>query len=164
MNHRKYGMPFAGDYQFNALGDTKTPTRLDITGCFSAYVAGSLFRTSPGGYKVPRKDRDGLMACNHWFDGFTTVHKFDLRAGGNDRCSSVWYSSRSHVDELIEKARPTGKLDGITFGQKRDPCESFYKKLKTTFAPTLPGEPKAMNIGAALRPVLPAELSAASKT
>jgi torulene dioxygenase len=33
----------------------------------------------------------------------------------------------------MEKARKTKRLDNITFGQKRDPCEGFFGKLMTIF-------------------------------
>lgn len=65
------------------------------------------------------------------------------------------------MDGLIEKVRKTGKLDGITFGQKRDPCESVFKKMKTTFAPILfPSQrdetiPDRSNIGVTIVPNVP---------
>ncbi|KMK55018.1 dioxygenase, putative [Aspergillus fumigatus Z5] len=37
---------------------------------------------------------------------------------------------------LMEKARRTGDLKEVTFGQKRDPCESFFQKMKTVLVPT----------------------------
>ncbi|KAH9807833.1 Retinoid isomerohydrolase [Teratosphaeria destructans] len=141
---------------FNACGDHRIPLHLSISGHFPSYVAGRLYRTGPGGYKVPRKDAAGTFAASHWFDGFTTVHKFDLVAG-RDECSSIWYSSYSQVDELIESARASGRLEGITFGQKRDPCDSLYKKFKTMFEPVLAGIPDSMNIGVTLRSALPTE-------
>lgn len=36
----------------------------------------------------------------------------------------------------MEEARRTGDLKAVTFGQKRDPCESFFHKVKTVFEPT----------------------------
>ncbi|GAB7365992.1 hypothetical protein MBLNU230_g7319t1 [Neophaeotheca triangularis] len=146
---------------FNALGDVRTPCELEVIGHFPSYVAGSLYRTGPGGYKVSRQNPDdGTLACSHWFDGFTTMHKFDLvpSSGDDDSgCQTIKYSSYCQVDELIEKARKTGRLDGITFGQKRDPCDTFYQKLKTVFTPTLPGRPHTANVGVAFRDILPAE-------
>lgn len=96
------------------------------------------------------------MACSHWFDGFTTVHKFEINPGQAD-CLEVWYSSYCQVDELIESARRTGRLNGITFGQKRDPCDTLYRKVKSVFTPILPGSPHDMNIGVTIRDILPAE-------
>lgn len=58
---------------------------------------------------------------------------------------------------MIENARRTGKLDGITFGQKRDPCDSLYHKFKSSFAPQAVNTTFGSNIGVALRDTLPAE-------
>jgi torulene dioxygenase len=69
----------------------------------------------------------------------------------------VSYSSRSQVDELIEHARQTGRLEFITFAQKRDPCDTFYKKFKTFWTPVLPTTAETANVGVAFRETLPAE-------
>ena len=47
----------------------------------------------------------------------------------------VFYNSRRTVDALIEHVRKTGKLHGFSFGQKRDPCQSFFKKIMSVFVP-----------------------------
>lgn len=100
------------------------------------------------------------MACSHWFDGFYTVHKFEI-VPGEDTCTKAWYSSRSQADEVIEHARRTGKLEGITFGQKRDPCDSLYKKFKSVFEPQFTQSVKGANLGVAIQEVLPAEIERA---
>ncbi|SMR54809.1 unnamed protein product [Zymoseptoria tritici ST99CH_3D1] len=142
---------------FNALGDTRTKVDLSTSGIFPSYVAGTLYRTGPGGYKVPRSNpKDGFMACHHWFDGVFTTHKFDLISNANGACN-VTYMSYCHVDESIESARKTGKLEGVTFAQKRDPCDTFYKKLKTVFEPVIPGRTHRAASGVAIRDILPAE-------
>lgn len=143
--------------QFNALGDVKSKVQLRVTGRFPSFAAGRLYRTGPGGYKITRKDGN-TFSCSHWFDGFTTIHRFELVQGAS-ACTEVWYSSQSQVDETIELARETGRLDGITFGQKRDPCDTLYKKVKTMFEPVLPGTPNSMNIGVTFRDALPVEVS-----
>ena len=61
------------------------------------------------------------------------------------------------MDEQIEYARATGKLKGITFGQKRDPCDTLYQKFKTIFSPQADRTARSSNIGVALRDTLPAE-------
>lgn len=145
--------------QFNALGEQREIIKLEITGKFPGYIAGVLYRTGPGGYKIPRVDsKDGDFACSHWFDGFVTTHRFELQQKQDQRCE-VWYSSRCQVDEAIEHARKTGKLGGITFGQKRDPCDSFYKKIKTVFEPQFDPKPTSANIGVSFREAIPRELS-----
>lgn len=124
-------------------------------------MAGSLYRTGPGSYKVPvtgkTKPAREEFKISHWFDGFTTIHRFDLIAGEGGRCGEVHYSSRSQTDELIEHARKTGRLDCITFGQKRDPCDSLYKKVKTVFEPHITGGPHTRNVGVVFRDILPSE-------
>lgn len=155
--------------QFNALGDTRTKVRLNVSGHFPNYAAGVLYRSGPGGYRIPRTDakgtdaKNGDFAVSHWFDGFVTVHRFELTKDDNGSCSEVWYSSRSQVDELVEAARQTGKYQGISFGQKRDPCDTLYKKIKTAFEPTRSEQPLAVNIGVSFRAAMPAELEKAGR-
>ncbi|USW55628.1 Putative carotenoid oxygenase [Septoria linicola] len=147
---------------FNALGDQKQKIKLGITGSFPDYAAGVLYRTGPGGYKIPRADsQDGDFACSHWFDGFVTTHRFELQHGKDGQCSEIWYSSCSQVDEAIEVARKTGRLEGITFAQKRDPCDTLYKKLKTVFEPVFDARPASANIGVTFREAMPSELPSA---
>lgn len=103
------------------------------------------------------------MACSHWFDGFTTVHKFDM-VPAEDRVTEISYSSYCQVDELLEKARSTGHLEGFSFGQKRDPCDSFFRKFKTMFSEATPGgAPHTANIGVAFRETQPHERERAQK-
>ncbi|KAI6856312.1 hypothetical protein KC343_g1544 [Hortaea werneckii] len=97
--------------------------------------------------------RLGLKGFIPAFDGFTTTHKFELSAGQDGVCDKIWYSSRCQVDELLEQARNDGRLDILSFGQKRDPCDTFYKKLKSAFVPATP-QPHA---AVAIRPTLPSE-------
>lgn len=62
----------------------------------------------------------------------------------------VIYNSRHAVDALVDNIRKTGSLKGFTFGQKRDPCESFFKKVTSLFTPTASpaaGKPDGDNIG-----------------
>lgn len=98
-------------------------------------AAGILYRTGPGNHRI-KDTAVGEFSCSHWFDGFSHVYRFELIPAAEGSCKVV-YSSRRQVDGLIEKARKTGKLDGITFGQKRDPCESIFQKMKTTLVPML---------------------------
>lgn len=50
----------------------------------------------------------------------------------------------------MDNIRKTGSLKGFTFGQKRDPCQSYFKKLMSFFAPSTPAvdsKPDSENIG-----------------
>jgi torulene dioxygenase len=58
----------------------------------------------------------------------------------------VLYNSRRSVDTLIESIRQTGNYGSSTFGQKRDLCQSIFKKMSSQFTPS--GEPGELsNIG-----------------
>jgi torulene dioxygenase len=72
-------------------------------------------RNGPGNHKLTTET--GEFACSHWFDGFSHLYRFELAATPAGNCE-VNYSSRRQVDGLIEQVRKTGRLEGITFGQK----------------------------------------------
>ncbi len=145
--------------QFDASIEQREPIELAVQGSFPAVVAGILYRTGPGNHRL--KDTGvGNFSISHWFDGFSHVYRFDLIPNTNGTCKVV-YSSRRQVDGLIEKIRKTGKLDIMTFGQKRDPCESIFQKMKMTFAPMLfPSQgdwriPDHSNIAVTIAPNVP---------
>lgn len=78
------------------------------------------------------------------------MHKFDI-AAQPEGTAKVFYTSRSQVDELLVKARETGKINGITFAQKRDPCDSFFKKVKCLFEPSGSRRPNEANVNVAIQ-------------
>lgn len=84
-------------------------------------------------------------------DGFTTAHRFQMIEKDDGTCK-VTYNSRKQVDQLLEHVRKTGKLEGVSFGQKRDPCNSFYQKLKGVFEPQRSQNPYRVNTGVTITP------------
>ena len=63
------------------------------------------------------------------------MHRFQILApAAADRPTTVLYNCRTTVDKLVEHIRATGAIDQLTFGQKRDPCSSFFKKVMSTFS------------------------------
>jgi len=63
-----------------------------------------------------------------------------------EAATRVLYNSRRSIDTLIESIRQTGGYDGSTFGQKRDMCQSIFRKVSSKFTPS--GEPGELsNIG-----------------
>ncbi|MCJ1476126.1 hypothetical protein MMC13_004791 [Lambiella insularis] len=148
-------------YGFETDDEQRTPVELTVTGKIPAYAAGTLYRTGPGTHKTATKSGKGF-AASHWFDGFTQVHRFQILPPAAPTSSTkVYYNSRRTVDGLLEKARKSDSLNEFTFGQKRDPCESFFKKVSTTFSAiaTLAssglGEADAENIGVTLSVNMP---------
>ena len=65
---------------------------------------------------------------------------------GKGSCK-VLYNSRRQVDPLLDEIKRTGKMEQITFGQKRDPCTSLFGKLKSTFDSVRSSDPYFNNIG-----------------
>lgn len=100
------------------------------------YVAGVLYRTGPLGFKAQTNQKK-TWAANHWFDGFSCIHRFEISLPDESGSPRVCYNSRRTVDELLEVVRKTGKLEGITFGKKRDPCEGFFHKAMSMFKPAI---------------------------
>lgn len=105
-----------------------------MTGDIPSYAAGTLYRSGPGGYQV-NTDKGTTYSASHWFDGFSQVHRFQILPSTTpDAPRKVLYNSRTTVDKMLEHIRKTGTLAQFTFGQKRDPCQSYFKKVMTAFS------------------------------
>ncbi|GIK05019.1 hypothetical protein Aspvir_009118 [Aspergillus viridinutans] len=123
--------------------EQREPVELRVTGTFPPLLAGTFYRNGPGTHRVDSKT--GSYARSHWFDGFAQLHRFQIVPTDDGNCR-VFYNSRFQVDALMDKARRTGDLKEITFGQKRDPCESFFHKMKSVFEPTaIDSNPQMVN-------------------
>jgi torulene dioxygenase len=110
------------DAGFQVDVEQRKPVALKIVGSFPAGVAGTLVRTGPGSYRTALDSgtgKDGEFRLSHWFDGWSQVYRFQLLPQANGTCR-VLYNSRRQVDEQLARVKQTGRLDGITFGQKRD--------------------------------------------
>jgi len=86
-----------------------------------------------------------VFRTNHWFDNFSQVHRFQIHAPAEEGDKArVIYNSRLTSDGLIAKVRQTGRLDGLTFGAKYEPCKTFFQKLQSFFRPATEMLPKAL--------------------
>lgn len=138
---------------FDTSYEERTPVELEVEGLIPSYAAGVLFRTGLGPRSVDCGDK-GIFKVNHWFDNFGQVHRFQIHAPaeGKDKVR-VTYNSRLTSDGLIEKVRKTGRLDGVTFAAKYEPCKTFFQKLQSYFLPAtrlLPkpaSKPNEINVG-----------------
>ncbi|KAL3457464.1 carotenoid oxygenase [Aspergillus heterothallicus] len=135
------------DAGFEATAETRTPIELQVVGSLPNQLAGTLYRIGPGTYKV----KGSHFQLSHWFDGFSFVHRFELVPQSTTGTCKVLYNSRGQVDALVEEARKSRTLKGITFGQKRDPCESIFRKVKSIFHPPFSSkDPGLVNAGVTL--------------
>lgn len=137
---------------FDTSYEEHEPIELTVKGNIPQYAAGILYRTGPLGYKATT-DEGKVWAAKHWFDGFSCVHRFQVDFPSDGGPAKVQYRSRRTVDEFLEIVRKTGKLDGITFASKRDPCESFFKKVMSVFHSTHSRD--AQNVGVTLSVNMP---------
>lgn len=104
---------------FYATHEVQTPTHLEITGSIPSWLTGSLYRGAAGTWDV------GNYTAEHWFDGFSRNHLFQIADG------SVTYRSRNASDELMHFIEETGLFPGNTFGS--DPCKIIFGAFETTY-------------------------------
>ena len=134
--------------QFDVIHEEREPVELAVSGKIPPYVSGTLYRTGPGCHQV-ETDNGKTFSIDHWFDGFSQNHRFQIIQIDNES-TRVVYNSRRSVDPLIENIRKTGKLTGLSFGQKRDPCVSFFKKVMSMFIPEPQPPQDQTNVGVTL--------------
>ena len=146
------------DAGFEVFQEQTDAVQLKISGKIPAYTAGVLYRTGPGGYQVETL-RNGTFEASHWFDGFAQTHRFVLTSTEQgEYITNISYSSRHSCNGLIEAVRKSGDFRGITFGQKLDPCESFFKKAMSSFTAATDAGAKGatgVNVGVTVKPNMP---------
>ena len=116
------------------MREERSPILLTITGSIPSYAAGTLYRNGPGARELQDETGETRYSVSHWFDGLAQLHKFDLIPGA-DGIASVQYTSRFGQDVLMQQLVQTGHYTGFTFGQKRDPCMSLFRKVMCLFTP-----------------------------
>ncbi|KAI5805593.1 carotenoid oxygenase [Peziza echinospora] len=119
----------------NAIGfdyhkDVTTPVKLNVVGDIPDYVRGVLYRIGPGGHTL-NTENGGTFSVDHWFDGFTQIHRFNIVDS-----NTVYYNSRHTCDSLLEDYRRQGSIGSrFSFAQGRDPCKSIFSKFMSAFKP-----------------------------
>lgn len=107
-----------------------------------------MYRTGPGKSQVKANNGETLK-LSHWFDGFSQTHRFQILAPADSQTAPrVLYNSRFATDDLIQEAIRSGSLEGVSFGQKRDPCKSVFGKIQSEYVPQ--PTPSSKNIGVTL--------------
>ena len=130
------------------MREERSPVTLTVTGNIPLYAAGTLYRNGPGARKLLDYDGNVMFSCSHWFDGFdgfAQLHKFEL-IPSQDCIKDVRFSSRFNVDSLMEELRRTGRFDGYSFAQKRDPCMGLFRKVICFLTPVPKATIDGLNI------------------
>ncbi|KAI0379200.1 carotenoid oxygenase [Hypomontagnella monticulosa] len=104
---------------FYSSPEFQQPIELDIEGTIPSWLTGSLYRGGSGTWDV------GNFTAEHWFDGFSRNHRFEIADG------RVTYRSRNASDELIDFISETGLYPGGSFGM--DPCKVIFGAFETKF-------------------------------
>lgn len=102
-------------------GTTEVPeaTELEIVGTIPSWVSGSLYRGGAATWDI------GNYTAEHWFDGFSRNHRFEIANGG------VSYRSRNSSDELNDFVQETGMYPNGNFGS--DPCKIIFGAFETNY-------------------------------
>ncbi|KAF9261005.1 carotenoid oxygenase [Marasmius fiardii PR-910] len=142
---------------FENAPETRVPVDLTIQGTIPPWLSGVLYRTGPGTYRIPTaNDSENKVDIQHWFDGLSMNHRFEIFPGGQ----RVSYRSRKASEDFEQHISEEGKIPGISFAQKPDICESIFKKFFTVFQqmrspPTPGGTPSSVNVQVTLTPDMP---------
>lgn len=96
---------------------------LEIEGQLPPWLAGSLYRIGPAKFEV------GERSVNHWFDGFSMLHRFSI-AG-----SRVSYANRFLESSSYRAATENGQISYSEFAT--DPCRSLFRRIAAAFRPRI---------------------------
>src|SRR4051794_28129589 len=112
---------------FESRGDMPERTELPVSGELPTWLAGQLVRNGPGRWKF-----DGVEV-NHWFDGMSLVHSFEVADG------RVHYMNRFIESRAYKEFRDSGELSLSEFAS--DPCRTRFQRIQSMFRPQLTDNP-----------------------
>ncbi|KAI3611425.1 carotenoid cleavage dioxygenase 1 [Moniliophthora roreri] len=145
---------------FQNAPEQRDPVDLTIQGTIPPWLCGVLYRTGPGTYQIPTaSDPSKVVNIQHWFDGPSMHHRFEIHPGGH----RVSYRSRKACESYEEEISKQGKVFDSTFGQRPDICQTIFRKFFTVFKQAVfggssvaPDSPSgAGSIGVTLTPDMP---------
>lgn len=152
--------PSSAALGFENAPEITAPVSLAVKGTFPSWLSGALYRVGPGTFRPGKDGADKAFDVQHWFDGLAMVHRFDIRGGPSP---GVHYMCRRTSAAREARVAAQGGWGAIgTFGQRGDPCESYFAKF-ATFLRALPAPdrlprgtaPDAENVVVTLSPGLP---------
>ncbi|KAF2729899.1 hypothetical protein EJ04DRAFT_587641 [Polyplosphaeria fusca] len=121
-------------YGFYSTPEVRTPIDLEIVGTIPSWIKGSLYRGAQGAWDA------GNYTSEHWFDGFSRNHRFEIANG------KVSYRSRNSSSEIYDYRLPkcsSWSLLNLSFVRETglyptssfagDPCKVILGAFQTTF-------------------------------
>lgn len=104
---------------FQTVNEHPEPISAEIRGNLPPWLNGTLLRNGPGRFECDN------ISFNHWFDGQSLVHRFNIQ-GGHVTYSNAFVRSESYADSLKH-----GLKNHLEFGTfvPPDPCYSIFARL-----------------------------------
>jgi beta,beta-carotene 9',10'-dioxygenase len=112
--------PTAG---FRTLPVERELDSLEVSGALPSWLTGSLLRIGPAKFEA------GERSVNHWFDGFSMLHRFTLADG------RISYANRFLETRAYRAASERGEIAYSEFAT--DPCRSLFKRVQAFFTPRI---------------------------
>ncbi len=104
---------------FEPLHRESNKVSLAVQGTMPSWLQGSLFRTGPARFDA------GRTAFNHWFDGFSMLHRYDIVQG------AVSYTNRFLQSETYLSSMRESRLTRRGFAT--DPCATLFERFRSLF-------------------------------
>jgi len=108
---------------FRTLSSERELDSLEVSGTIPPWLSGSLLRIGPAKFEA------GERAVNHWFDGFSMLHRFAFADG------RVSYRNRFLGTKAYRSASERGEIGYSEFAT--DPCRSLFKRARAFFSPQI---------------------------
>ncbi|MGK2878591.1 MAG: carotenoid oxygenase family protein [Solirubrobacterales bacterium] len=117
----------AVELAFESHHDMPQRTELPVRRELPTWLSGQLLRNGPGRWKF-----DGAEV-NHWFDGMSMVHSFEIEDG------RVHYMNRFIESRAYKEFRSSGELKLQEFAS--DPCRTRFQRIQSIFRPQVTDNP-----------------------
>jgi carotenoid cleavage dioxygenase-like enzyme len=108
---------------FETLTEEGVVDSLELDGRVPDWLGGSLYRIGPAQFEV------GERTVNHWFDGYSMLHRFAIADG------RVSYANRFLGSRAYRAANESGEISYSEFAT--DPCRSLFKRVASVFNPKI---------------------------
>ncbi|MFT4048619.1 MAG: carotenoid oxygenase family protein [Solirubrobacterales bacterium] len=112
---------------FESADEMTARTELPVKGEIPRWLKGQLLRNGPGRWKF-----DGAEV-QHWFDGMSLVHSFEVAQG------RVHYSNRFIESRAYKAFRDSGEMKFSEFAS--DPCRTRFQRIQSIFRPQVTDNP-----------------------
>ncbi|XP_066514617.1 carotenoid-cleaving dioxygenase, mitochondrial [Hoplias malabaricus] len=99
-----------------------------VRGTIPAWIQGSLLRNGPGKFEF------GNQSYNHWFDGMSLMHRFQILDG------QVTYKSRFLQSDSYKQNSEKDRIMVSEFGTLAfpDPCKNIFQRFLSRFEKMMP--------------------------